>query len=389
MRRLRVSYILKVIMPMMLAGGFMLSCSSRHKFVLEDEIILGAKDVSTKALVSNKQSLINLSYANNTGFGVYGYKSIESRGYTHRQFDNTKVYPTSNSLNTSWDYAPRRYWDSDPEASYQFAAYWPYLSNEAPQDGGPYVSEAGKVLTVNDIPNWQPESTGKDILVADKRGKYREANGQPASAFGDRYVRFDFKHILANIKVKAYYVGLQANQVNVLGMQLSGSNMLTTNGSADYTLPFAGQQNITEGFGNTIVTGNSTHTLLATTSPAVTLPTTTWYNENESNPNEYGYQDICSWIVVPSTGWQGLTLNVTYSLGDINQNPAPTAIQAAPVQVALNTTVDQVEYAGTVLPQYVYTIILKFNSANKGVEIESIKVADWVDVYITPGVYNW
>ena len=165
--------------------------------------------------------------------------------------------------------------------------------------------------------------------------------------------------------------------------------MLTTNGSADYTLPFGGQQNITEGFGNTIVTGNSTHTLLATTSPAVTLPTTTWYNEDETNPNQYDYQDICSWIVVPSTGWQGLTLDVTYSLGDINQNPAPTAIQAAPVQVALNTTVDQVEYAGTVLPQYVYTIILKFNSANKGVEVESIKVADWNNVEYETGVHNW
>lgn len=385
MPKLRFIKLSNVILWIMLAGALTVSCTRHHKVELYDEIVLGATSVSTKALVTGKQSMIDQSYDNNTGFGVYGYKTITSRQYTYRQFNNTLVYPTSKAAAPTWSYSPKRYWDSDPLASYQFAAYWPLLPDEAPQNGGAYVSEENKILTINDIPNWQDESTGNDILVATKLGKYRGNQGE-ATALSSGTVNFDFKHILANIFIRGYYIGIQENQVNVLGMELSGPAMLTTGGNADYTLPFSGEG--TAGFG-TITTGNGSHTLLATTSPAVTLPTTTWYNDNENNPNQYGYQPISSWFVIPSTGWQNLSLTVTYSLGDINQNPKPQAIVAAPVTIALNTTIDQEVYAGTTYPQYRYIVTLKFNSASKGIEVESIQVADWKDVTITPGVYNW
>jgi hypothetical protein len=101
-----------------------------------------------------------------------------------------------------------------------------------------------------------------------------------------------------------------------------------------------------------------------------------------NNPNQYETWPICSWFVVPSTGWQGLTLNLTYSLGDITQSPAPVAIPAVPVTaITLNN--------GTTLPQYKYIITLKFNSASNGVEIESVQVADWNTVEVSTGVYNW
>lgn len=381
MLKLRFSYLFRLILPVMLAGAVVSSCSRHSKVTMLQEIQLGATGVKTKALVTTQQSLIDLSVDNHTGFGVYGHKTISTKSYDYRQFNNVPVYP-SGKTNTTWTYSPKRYWDSDPAATYQFAAYWPYLDNVQPQAGGAYVSEADKILTINDIPNWQEENTGNDYLVATKRGPYRDASGNQTDVFPNNSVNFSFSHILANVVVRGYYIGIKENHVNVLGMELGGTNMLTTDGSADYTLPFAGQTNISEGFGNTVTTGNGTHTLLATTSPAVTLPETSWYNDSVNNPNQYETWPICSWFVVPSTGWQGLTLDVTYSLGDINQTPAPIAIDAAPVtNIALSN--------GTTLPQYKYIITLKFNSASNGVEIESVQVADWNTMEIGTEVYNW
>jgi len=378
MPKLRFSYLFRVILPVILAGFIVSSCSRHTKVTMLQEIQLGATGVSTKALVTTQQSLIDLSVDNHTGFGVYGYKNISTttRNYDYRQFNNVLVYP-SGKTNTTWTYSPKRYWDSDPDAFYQFAAYWPYL----PEDSISYVTEANKILTINDIPNWQKQGSGNDFLVATKRGHYRDASGNLTTAFPNNSVNFSFSHILANIVVKGYYIGKKNVHVNVHEMKLGGTNMLTTGGSADYTLPFAGQTDVTQGFSN-ITTGNGTHTLLASTSPAVTLPETSWYNDSVNNPNQYETWPICSWFVVPSTGWQGLTLNLTYSLGDITQSPAPVAIPAVPVTaITLNN--------GTTLPQYKYIITLKFNSASNGVEIESVQVADWNTVEVSTGVYNW
>lgn len=386
MSELRFIKLSNVMLLVVLAGSVMVSCSRHHKVEMYDEILLGATSAGTKALVTGKQSMIDQSVDNHTGFGVYGYKTITARNYTYRQFNNTMVYPTSKAESPTWSYSPKRYWDSNPDASYQFAAYWPLLPDAAPQAGGAYVSESNKILTINDIPNWQEETAGNDIMVSAKRGKYRGNSGE-ATILSGGTVNFDFTHILANIYFQGYYIGIQDNPVNILGMELSGTNMLTTDGNADYTLPFAGQDSPAQGFG-TLTTGQSQHTLLPATTP-VTLPSTSWYNDNENNPNEYVYHPICSWLVIPGTGWQNLDLVVTYSLGDINQNPAPVAIEAAPVKVSINTTIGETAYAGTVYPQYRYLVTLKFNSASKGIEVESVQVANWKNVPINPGVYNW
>ena len=373
MSKLRFIKLSNVMLLVVLAGSVMVSCGRHHKVEMYDEILLGATSAGTKALVTGKQSMIDLSYDNNTGFGVYGYKTITNRNYEYRQFNNILVYPTSKAESPTWTYAPKRYWDSNPDASYQFAAYWPHELT-----GGAFTSEANKVLTINDIPNWQEETAGSDIMVATKLGKYRGNSGEATTLSGGT-VNFDFAHILSNIYFQGYYVGIQDNQVNILSMELSGTNMLTTDGNADYTLPFAGQSTPAQGFG-TVTTGQSQHTLLPATTP-VTLPTTSYYNDNENNPNQYDYSPICSWLVIPSTGWQNLTLTVTYSLGNLNQTPAPAAIPAAPVRISLGD--------GTINPQYKYLVTLKFNSASKGIEVESVKVADWNEITITPGVYNW
>ena len=216
MLKLRFTTLFKVIMLAMLTVGVTSSCHrDEHKVKHYDAIQLGTSAVGTKALVGSKASLVSLSYGdgtNVTGFGVYGYKSILSRNYTYRQFNNTLVYPESGDENTTWTYTPTRYWDSDTEASYQFGAYWPHLTdNETEANGGPYVSETGKVLTIHDIPYWQPTSTGTDILVATKAGKY---NSDPVTGqdfkVQNGIVKFQFEHILSNVLFRAYYVGAQA-----------------------------------------------------------------------------------------------------------------------------------------------------------------------------------
>ena len=351
----------------------MLSCNRRHKVIEYEEIQLGTTGVNTKALVTSPQTLIDLSVDNRTGFGVYGYKTIATKSYTYRQFNNTIVTP-SGKTNTTWSYSPKRYWDKDPNASYQFAAYWPYFDGT----GATTVSETGKVLTINDVPNWQPESSGNDILVATKIGQHTEGG-----VLAGNTVYFNFEHILANIVIRAYYVGVKQSHVNILDLKLNGTSLLTTNGSADYNLPFS-QADMAKGFDtSTITTGNGSHTLLSqTTDSPVTLSEDAFCDESLADP-QYDVEDVCSWFVVPSTGWSGLTLDVKYSIGDITQSPAPSTIDASVSDPAITIN------SGTTLPHYKYIVTLKFNSASNGVDVESIKVAAWANKEIDTEVYNW
>ena len=375
MLKLRFTVLTRVILLAMLAGSTMLSCTRRHKLIEYEEIQLGTTGVGTKALVTSSQTLIDLSVDNHTGFGVYGYKSVTGKT-PYRQFNNTIVTP-SGKTNTTWSYSPKRYWDSDARASYQFAAYWPYFDDDN-TCGTTYVSESNKELTINDVPNWQPELSGNDILVATKHGTHSEGGELAGNTV---YLRFE--HILANIVIRAYYVGVQQSHVNILDLKLNGASMLTTNGSADYVMPFS-QADMAKGFdSNTIVTGNGSHTLLsqATDSP-VTLTEDAFCDESLADP-EYDVEDVCSWFVVPSTGWSGLTLDVKYSIGDITPSSAPSSIDASVSNPAITIN------AGTTLPHYKYIVTLKFNSASNGVVVQSIKVADWATKEIDTEVYNW
>lgn len=379
MRRLRFTNILKVMMLVVLAGGFMHSCSRRHKFVMEDEILLGARNVGTKAIVEDKQSLIDQSLAGNTGFGVFGYKSVTGKN-SFLQFDNIMVEPTSSNESTSWTYSPRRYWDSDINASYQFGAYWPYLPSEEPQGGGPYVTQANKVVTFHNIPNWQESSVAKDLMTANRQGKYRPIDDAP---FGQGTVNFTFEHKLANLVIKAYYIGLEDNPITVYGLRLSGENMLSTDGTANYTLPFGGQD-MTAGFG-TISRSATPHTLYPpTATPAhIVLPTTAF--DDEVDPADYTCEPICSWLMVPCTGWQNLSLDVSYTVGEGEQSLIDSRVSG----IALNTTVSEVLHEGEIFPQNTYVVTLRFDSSGGGIEVESIVVSEWDEVELNTGVYNW
>lgn len=373
----------------MLTVGVTSSCSrDNHKVKHYDAIQLGTSAVGTKALVGSKASLVSLSYGdgtNITGFGVYGYKSILSRHYTYRQFNNTLVYPESGDENTTWTYTPTRYWDSDTEASYQFGAYWPHLTDdETEANGGPYVSETGKVLTIHDIPYWQPTSTGTDILVAAKAGKY---NSDPVTGqdfkVQNGIVNFQFEHILSRVQIRAYYVGAQA-QVAVSQIKLESPDnnpvVLKADGKALLTRDFS--QNGTSNVYNSIESGLSMDLM----SEADTLPAGTWYDEALDSAPEV-FDTLCSWFTVPCSLWQDLKLSVNYSIsGSALSGSASGLTLRSPIRTQDNQP-DTLN--GQTLPGYSYMITLKF-TASSGMEIDTIFVQDWIPgADYSPNVYNW
>lgn len=391
MLKLRFTTLFKVIMLAMLTVGVTSSCSrDNHKVKHYDAIQLGTSAVGTKALVGSKASLVSLSYGdgtNITGFGVYGYKSILSRNnYTYRQFNNTLVYPESGDENTTWTYTPTRYWDSDTEASYQFGAYWPHLTDdETEANGGPYVSETGKVLTIHDIPYWQPASTGTDLLIDAKSGKY---NSYPQDSkdfiLNGGTVNFNFEHALSRVQVRAYYSGAQAqvavNQITLESPDNSTPAVLNADGKAVLTRDFS--QNQTTNQYGTIQSGASKDLM----TKADTLPADTWYDET-LNTDPEKFDTLCSWFTVPCSLWQDLKLSVNYSIsGSALSGSASGLTLRSPIRTQDNQP-DTLN--GQTLPGYSYMITLKF-TASSGMEIDSIFVQDWIPgADYSPNVYNW
>lgn len=385
MLRLRFKVQFNVILLAMLTGGFISSCSRHNKVSFYNEIQMGTTSVGTKALVTDKASLIDLSITNNTGFGVYGYKTISNRSYTYRQFNNTLVHPDENSVSTKWSYTPKRYWDSSTDATYQFVAYWPLLPDAEPNGGGTYVSEAGKVLTINNIPYWQPTDTGTDLLVAAKSGKYKSNIQNDASlVFAGGTVNFQFEHILSRVQVRAYYSGAQAqvavNQITLESPDNSTPVVLNADGKAVLTRDFS--QNQTTNQYGTIQSGASKDLM----SKADTLPADTWYDET-LNTDPEKFDTLCSWFTVPCSLWQDLKLSVNYSIsGSALSGSASGLTLRSPIRTQDNQP-DTLN--GQTLPGYSYMITLKF-TASSGMEIDSIFVQDWIPgADYSPNVYNW
>lgn len=362
------------------------SCCRHHK-EKETAIDFGLSAKGTKAVVDNKDSLISLCFAdpqNTVGFGVYGYKTISNNPF--RSFDNIEVIPDNRSNSTTWSYSPLRYWDSNSEASYQFIAYWPHVGTTSGTLGnGAYVSEASKVLTIHNIPYWQDatQSSCADYMTAERVGNYSKGDFTDEQT-GEVKVRFTFKHVLAKLIIRAYYVGIKKNPVRISGLSLSGSTVLSTDGKAAYSQPF-GQLNITPTFSG-IETSNTTHTLYSAAQGQYTeLPQTTWDDEDD-DPNDHGYKEICSWLMVPSSGWDDLELNIAYSIGAAGNG---TANSAHIEDFSLSSVVNNVPQTGQTLSANSYLVTLLFNSAGGDVTMQSVLVKDWVPDTITTGVYNW
>ena len=346
------------------------SCSKHHKVLVEDQIVLGAYSVGTKAIVSGKQSLIDQCGANG-GFGVYGYKLYGNESY--RLFNNVKVKPTSSSENTSWTYSPTRYWDSNPLAIYQFVAYWPWVPDAAPGAGDnyvTYVTEESSVLTIHDIPNWQDSISANDFMTDAARGRYR---GQE-DIFNSGTVTFTFRHLLAKVVFRAYYTGVETKVIKIHGLNLKPSDaqhMPMADGTINCTRTFGGQT----GAEITLSTPTAANSMdfsktLLNNAEGVSLQGA-FYSGTGAAPAE-NTKHVCSWLTAPSANWDKLNVDVTYSVDGVQTTGT-----------AHNLTL------GETLSGYQYVVTLKITAAS-GIELESVQVKKWMDGGVfNPFVYNW
>lgn len=353
----------------------------KHKITIQEEAIdLGVSTRGTKAIVDNKDSLISYCFADVAnggevkGFGVYGYKKINNPSYSlTRLFDNVEVKPQNRSTDTPWSYTPIKYWDSNPNASYQFIAYWPHLGTES--NNGAYVTEDQEVLTIHDIPCWQDGSLpgSADFMTDIKLGNYY---GGDFSQDGPAKVKFTFSHILTKLVIRAYYVGIQENPVTVTGMSLKGTNILNTSGTVNCTQNFSSNGSISWA---AIPYTSNPHTLF---DGSCELDTCTWDDEDEDSL-DHKYQVITEWLTVPCTGWENFGLDIDFSIG------GSTPISAELEGLTFSTVVNNVKQRGQTNSGKTYMITLRFDSSGGGVDLYSVLVKDWETEEINTSVYNW
>lgn len=354
------------------------SCCKHEETHMSTAISMGIAQNGTKAVISSTGDLISQYFeTGGVGFGVYGYKNVTTNSTQYRLFNNVEVYPTNNDAdNPDWTYQPTRYWDSNPNANYHFIAYWPHLGTTQ-SNTEPYVSESGETLTIHNIPNWQPTSTGYDYMLAEPRiGRYKEF---PFDANPDVKVRFTFSHLLAKVEFRAYYVGAESditvNQITLLSPDENTPAVLQDGGSTNVSRLFDGN-GATNVFG-TPGSGQSKDIMTG----SVVLPDSVFFDE--SSQSQPKYQKLCSWFTFPCSYWNNLNLSVNYS---ISRSPLTGTSQGLTLQTPV---VNDNPLIGVTKPGYSYVVTLKF-TISSGIEIESIQVNDWIQgTPSEPEVYNW
>lgn len=389
------------------------SCCRRDKIRIDEEraISLNVSSTGTKAVVGSLTDMVNQCYngdnrISGAGFGVYGYKK-QADNTSARLFNDILVQPTSKTESPSWEYTPTRYWDSNPSVSYQFIAYWPYLTNDPDElndPSDPYVSVpeavngdySSKVLTIHNVPNWQPVTaagTEMDFMTAAASGKYRSSDQNEALAFSDGTVRFSFSHILSQLIIKAYYVGAQT-EVFVRGITLSLSDEDDTgdilNGAgSDKSISTDFRQRYDQDYASPLravpsgENANDVNIWDITPNP-YTLWSTSDQNEyrevaylNEEGDDDFEPSVIGHWLMVPHK-WKNLVLTLDRTIGGNNGTGSATL------------TLGEPDNNDETLPgkTYVVTLMLE-NISGEGLTVQSIVVQDWDESAIDREVYNW
>ena len=354
------------------------SCRKHRKSDDQDAIMLGIVETRTRAAVENVFDLKAQSCNDGIGFGVFGYKKAPVAGtnnFSHTLlFNNTEVFATVVNADTTWTYQPTRYWDSNPQASYQFLAYWPHLNlGSASVDNPSYVTESNKSVIFHDIPNWQYGDDANDYMYATRFGRYVD-DFKPYQG----RVRFTFRHMLSRLVIRGYYVGNRQDTITVTGYELeksAGSNVLV-DGTTDFSLDFSeyGNDLVQGANSNTPDYGSSYSMLPANT--VMTLSKASFAEENSNVPIDTAI--IGSWLLVPHE-WQDINLKITYKVGRNNEKASN------PVSLTLGKQSDSYK----ILAGNKYVLTLKFNSAAQGVIIESVAINDWIEEEQVWGKYNW
>lgn len=389
------------------------SCCKHHDD--DPAISMSVSQTGTKAMIDNQDNAVRIkqmmrdSYNANGqrtgGFGVHGFKTVNQTAT--KLFDNMRVYPNIslnvNSKpdlaafpdNTGWTYQPTRYWDRNPAASYQFLAYWPYMPSEPDANDAtkPYATSPtkqeltanydNKELTLHNIPNWQTVSIGNnlqddvcDYMTANRRGKY-------ASDFSTGIVSFSFNHLLSQLIIKAYYIGIDKTSsggviVKGFTMHKSGADdQVLGAGTTDFKQRYddakARQVTIADDGQGVNIADMVDEYKFFDYSTGINIP---YDNELDDTPAEPVV--IGSWLFIPHK-WQNLVLTVTRKVGADNDS------ESGPAQITLGSDRDQYK----TLAGKTYTVTLMFDTSSGGLVVASIDVQNWTEQKAIREVYNW
>ena len=357
------------------AAAMLLSAScnkDKHEIPVERPILMSALQSNTRALVHSIDELG--SHSAETGFGVFGYKTIGSGddAVDTYVFNNQNVTAEGSNGDYTWSYTPLKYWDMD--AFYHFVAYWPHTT----ASGVVTNDETNHKLTLN-VSNWQSvNGSEKDWMIANDYGSAatyyfgREQN--------NGIVYFDFEHLLAQIEIKAWYYGNENKAPTITSLDFGSSlnqvpsSVGTVDVSKVYSTPVNDEPNSV--VWSTFTTGNLDNSVQLAANSTVTAFSTDEEGVNFVPPTD-GVQDIntvCQWLVVPFAT-ANCPMTVKYRIGDSN-----TDLQA----VINNTTF------GTLESGKIYTLTLKFNTKTNTLDPISVLVRNWNDITVTDDErYNW
>lgn len=389
------------------------SCCKHHDD--DPAISMSVSQTGTKAMIDNQDNAVRIkqmmrdSYDENGlrtgGFGVHGFKTVNQTAT--KLFDNMRVYPNIslnvNSKpdlaafpdNTGWTYQPTRYWDRNPAASYQLLAYWPYMPSEPDANDAtkPYATSPtkqeltanydNKELTLHNIPNWQTVSIGNnlqddvcDYMTANRRGKY-------ADDFSTGTVSFSFSHLLSQLIIKAYYIGIDKESnggVIVKGFTLHKSgadDQVLGAGTTDFKQRYndarARQVTIADDGQGVNIADMVDEYKFFDYSTGISIP-----YDNELDDTPAAPVVIGSWLFIPHK-WQNLVLTVTRKVGADNDS------ESGPAQITLGADRDQYK----TLAGKTYTVTLMFDTSSGGLVVASIDVQNWTEQKAIREVYNW
>ena len=177
-----------------------------------------AISMAASSVESTTRALIN-SAAKLQSFGVDGYKQRDTS--VEKIFD-LKEITKAGAENPAWTYSPTRYWDV--KCTYYFGAY-------SPENAVVNSTETKGVLTIS-APNWQAiDGNETDIVVATSQGAATGYIGMDAGT-----VKFDFKHILAQLEVQIVRNATLANKYTLTG--LNYAQVPAGDGNSDYTFNY-------------------------------------------------------------------------------------------------------------------------------------------------------
>lgn len=321
----------------------------------EFEIVMSASLSETRGLIASADAMKAESIAKGTGFGVYGYKTSNERDQLI--FPDTKVAVTDGD----WTYTPKKFWDKS--AYYHFVAYWPHgLSTSH--------NLTNHTMTINDVPNWQNASGDavSDILVA-----YSQKSAVNYLNENRGEVPFSFKHLLAQVIIKAWYFGNEDNKPYIKELTI---------GSAEK--PVASKSGTTKI--DCLYDGSTEHPT-SYSGPSVSGEKTLMKNASGDAVEQYFETDVagkdsplrttmCTWLVAPF----GTELSTSVPIFIEYQFGAEGSKQTKDGEVPLG----HLEAGNS------YILTLRFDTSGEKLNLEAIVVQKWLPgADIDKAVYNW